>query len=103
MTTNPKDPTAAKRQAERDAKPESCASPILIAHLGPLPEAAHREYVYVGHGNVDLCEWYTAAQMREREAAVIAACAARCELMAARWGDDRAIYAAHECARAIRA
>ena len=71
--------------------------------LGPLPEPAHRERVYAGHGNEDVHEWYTAQQMREREAAVIAACAKRCEDMAARWSDARAVYVAHECARAVRA
>ena len=75
----------------------------LTDGLGPLPEPAHRERVYGGHGNEDVVEWYTAAQMREREAAVIAACAARCEAQAARWTDDRAKYVAHECAAALRA
>ena len=73
------------------------------AVLGPLPEPAHRERVYAGHGNEEVYEWYTAQQMREREALVIAACARRCEDMAARWSDARAVYVAHECARALRA
>ena len=83
-----------------DATP---ANVRLTDGLGPLPEPAWRERVYSGHGNEDVHEWYTAQQMREREAAVIAACAKRCEEMATRWSDDRAVYVAHECARALRA
>ena len=45
----------------------------LSAVLGPLPEPAHRERVYAGHGNEEVYVWYTAHQMREREAAAIEA------------------------------
>ena len=75
----------------------------LSAVLGPLPEPAHRERVYAGHGNEKVYVLYTAQQMREREAAAIEACAKRCEKMAARWRDDRAVYVAYECAKALRA
>lgn len=66
----------------------------------PVPE--FRERVYVGHGNHEVYDYYTAEQMRDREAAVIAACATRCEDQAKRWTDSRAVYVAHECAAALR-
>lgn len=69
---------------------------------GKLPEPAFRERNYAGHGNEDVSEWYSAEQLRERDAAIVEACAKACEQQAARWGDDRAKYVALECAAALR-